>query len=386
MTIKQSIFLVVGTFLFCHQYYSGGCVPVPLREGTATATATATTAPKLRLSEQAVVTPDNPTRTTKRTTPTAASARTTFTAGTANAAGTTTSSAAILSKETRDSVVASMEVVMKTKVCNNSKQNRKSTWSPLCKGGITQRLKQLIQSPSLSESNRIRIVQIGAHTGWDENDPFIGGMTHLLDALPRDFRQRFVEYVFVEASPQVFPKLEENVQKHAHLCHFETINAGIMPDSHIAPNTTQPKPTLTFYSIRDTVDIHTGKDTLSGKKLPFWATQIGSFDRGHLLKHQFAFTKKGLSLKDYIVETPIPVLSLSGLVTDHTLFALVDTEGFDCNIILGTQILPRFLMYEVLHCSKEKKEAAAKYLGSKGFTLSGQNKIPGGFENVVAVA
>lgn len=240
-------------------------------EGTATTTATATTAPKLRLSEQAVVTPDNSTSTTKRTTPTAAAAaaRTTITAGTTNAAGTTTSSAAILSKETRDSVVASMEVVMKTKVCNNSKQNRKSTWSPLCKGGISQRLKQLIQSPSLSESNRIRIVQIGAHTGWDENDPFIGGMTHLLDALPRDFRQRFVEYVFVEASP---------------------------------------------------------------------------------------------------------------------LFALVDTEGFDCNIILGTQILPRFLMYEVLHCSKENKEAAAKYLGSKGFTLSGQNKIPGGFENVVAVA
>lgn len=254
-----------------------------------------------------------------------------------------------------------------------------------------QRLKQLVQSSSLSESQRIRIVQIGAHTGWDYNDPFIRGMTNLLSAMPQDFRQKYMEYIMVEASPQVFPSLQQSVQQHSHLCHFQTINAGIMPDNFVHNNnnnnnnTTTKNQTLTFYSIRDTVDVHSGRDSLSGRKLPAWATQIGSFDRNHLMKHNWAFLRRKLNIRNYIVETEIPVLSLSDLLTENTLFVLVDTEGFDCNIILGSRILPRFLQYEVMHCKKDKKEAAEQYLKEKGYNLSGQGKAKHGPENIVAV-
>ena len=79
------------------------------------------------------------------------------------------------------------------------------------------------------------------------------------------------------------------------------------------------------------------------------------------------------------VETKIKTIPFSALLHDNTLFALVDTEGFDCHIIAGTtpeSNMPPFLLYEVKHCKRKKFEASS-HLEKMGYEVSkhGENRL-----------
>jgi len=66
-------------------------------------------------------------------------------------------------------------------------------------------------------------------------------------------------------------------------------------------------------------------------------TQLSSFDKATVLKHGGAFKSNGLDIKDYIVETKVPMLTFADLknkVAAGTLvpLMLIDTEGLDCKV------------------------------------------------------
>jgi hypothetical protein len=76
-------------------------------------------------------------------------------------------------------------------------------------------------------------------------------------------------------------------------------------------------------------------------------------------------------MEDYIVQTNVTTKGYSELMQDVAvksdekgnglLFVLIDTEGFDCDIILGispdSSYLPDFLVYEHKQCKRKKKKS-----------------------------
>jgi FkbM family methyltransferase len=216
----------------------------------------------------------------------------------------------------------------------------------------------------------VYMVQIGAHTGFDANDPFADGISDYLNLLSHAEKQRF-HWVFVEPSPANYVKLEENVAKYSHLCDMSAVNAGIVSDSLV--NTSS----MTFYSVRDTIDPMTGYDTLSGKRFPVWITQVSSFSRAPLTFNEVVWKRLGLEINDYIVETDVTTTRYSELMKqvlakEKPLFLLIDTEGFDCDIILGidanSSYLPKYLIFEHKNCKKQW-ESVELYLKSLGYTV-----------------
>jgi hypothetical protein len=64
------------------------------------------------------------------------------------------------------------------------------------------------------------------------------------------------------------------------------------------------------------------------------------------------------------------------LANEKPLFLLIDTEGFDCNIILGidanSSYLPKYLLFEHKNCNKQWKSVEL-YLKSLGYTVKKVN-------------
>jgi hypothetical protein len=130
-------------------------------------------------------------------------------------------------------------------------------------------------------------------------------------------------------------------------------------------------------------------DSLSGKTLLVWITQVSSFSKEPLKFNRHVFTRLGLHLEDYIVEMNVATKSFSKLMqealvgdeNERPLLVLIDTEGFDCNIIKGISLsspyLPQYLLFEHKQCDKE---GAYEYLKKLGYEL-----YPPGNENTVAV-
>ena len=104
-----------------------------------------------------------------------------------------------------------------------------------------------------------------------------------------------------------------------------------------------------------------------------------------MLHSKRLFRKKGLKLEDYVVDTNVTVYTYSGLMKIATggqapHLVLIDTEGFDCNIILGisktSNYLPPYLIFEHKHCGG-KKQPTFDYLSELGygFVKSTENAI-----------
>jgi FkbM family methyltransferase len=252
-------------------------------------------------------------------------------------------------------------------ICNKTQLARYGAeWVELCSEGFLQTADEIL---SLND-HEVYMVQIGAHTGFDANDPFADGISDYLNLLSHAEKQRF-HWVFVEPSPANYVKLEENVAKYSHLCDMSAVNAGIVSDSLV--NTSS----MTFYSVRDTIDPMTGYDTLSGKRFPVWITQVSSFSRAPLTFNEVVWKRLGLEINDYIVETDVTTTRYSELMKqvlakEKPLFLLIDTEGFDCDIILGidanSSYLPKYLIFEHKNCKKQW-ESVELYLKSLGYTV-----------------
>mmetsp|Transcript_22675 Transcript_22675/g.27785 ORF Transcript_22675/g.27785 Transcript_22675/m.27785 type:complete len:393 (-) Transcript_22675:262-1440(-) len=231
-------------------------------------------------------------------------------------------------------------------------------WEQMCGANF---FKSLHKQLSKKNDNTVRIIQIGAHTGWERNDPFMKGVTALLSSLPHELRQR-IEYNLIEASPFNYEQLVKNVKNHNLDWNIKTVNAGIIP--------TPEQKGLKFYSMKSTLDTESGLDSKTGKKLPYWVTQIGSFSKSTMTKpmHANVFKENGLNISDYIVAVDVKTITVTELLADHDiLFLMIDTEGLDCDIVRAIpnkELAPRFLLFERKHC---KEGDAVKHLKSLGF-------------------
>jgi hypothetical protein len=110
------------------------------------------------------------------------------------------------------------------------------------------------------------------------------------------------------------------------------------------------------------------------------------------------WTTRGLVLEDYMVETNVTTQRYSDLMHDilagqasshppaalaassspssssSLLLVMIDTEGFDCSIILGisssSAFFPRFLLFEHNQCGKEPLEQTIQHLHTMGYQLT----------------
>ena len=113
------------------------------------------------------------------------------------------------------------------------------------------------------------------------------------------------------------------------------------------------------------------------------------------------FTKRGLRMQDYVVQTNVTALPYSvlmGQITNNTqltmtaqtqtqtppVLVLIDTEGWDCSIILGmaqnSPYLAQFLIFEHHQCKPAIRQETERYLRQTlGYTdivqLDGQNTL-----------
>lgn len=249
-------------------------------------------------------------------------------------------------------------------LCTQDQNEKLIEWNKLCSENFVRKATQI-----LLNGDDLDVVQIGAHTGFEENDPIAAGLATLLDEVSaisssdaKIVRNKF-HWTFVEASPPNFKRLEQNLQKHS-ICDMKAINAGVVPDGFDGENSTN----MTFYTIRDTIDPETGYDSLSGRKLPGWITQVSSFSKKPILFNRGVFKRHGLNVHDYIVATNVRTLSYSGVIKEALkvekkddkvkppFLVLIDTEGFDCDIVKGispsSQFLPEYLLFELKSCKK----------------------------------
>jgi len=267
-------------------------------------------------------------------------------------------------------------------ICDEKKGN--NAWKGLCSQNFVTVSSQRILENSQGGDEDINIVQIGAHTGWEENDLIATGLSRLLDETialdPNTYKaaREHFHWIFVEPSPTNFKRLSVNLKKHSDVCDMRGINAAVVSDTL----TNDGKDlNMTFYSIRDTIDPETGYDSLSGKTLPKYITQVSSFSKKPIMHNQGQFRKIGLNVHDYIVETHVDTKTYSNLMKEALvrrnsekivppLLVLIDTEGFDCEIIKGipplSPYLPNYLVYENKQCNSTESN---EYLKSMGYNI-----------------
>lgn len=267
-------------------------------------------------------------------------------------------------------------------ICNNTGTGQyDEIWSKLCDMEFVYRVDKILSSDRRATA---RVIQIGAHVGFEENDPLARGMLSYLDLLTKEERQRF-QWTFVEPSISNFNTLSTNLANYSHVADLRSVHAGIVADS------TNQTSAMKFYSVSETIDPVTGFDSLSNKSFPYWITQISSFSMEPLNFNRGVWRKLGLNMSDYVIASDVPTKRYSDLVQEvldgdeaasSLVLVLIDTEGFDCPIVNGiateTSFLPHFLVFEDKQCQRKDREKAKAHLSDMGYSV---NHV---YENIVA--
>ncbi len=181
----------------------------------------------------------------------------------------------------------------------------------------------VLANRSRQDLSPVTVVQIGAYpTG---QDPF-----SLIAQLPH-------RLILVEPQPRAIARLKS---QHCHDPQVQVIGSAIGNKAGTSP----------FYII----------DNADGA-LPAWSEQLASFNRAHLEK--FANTLPGIEPRiremTVIVET-LPAM-LARLRIDLIDILMVDTEGYDYEILQQIPLLPRkprVVFFEHSHLSRHDREAA----------------------------
>jgi hypothetical protein len=250
------------------------------------------------------------------------------------------------------------------------------------------------------------VVQIGAHTAFEGNDLLSVGMKRYIELLPPKLRKERLHWTFVEPSPPNYQRLVQNLASHSsELCGTSAIQVGVIPEGNTRDNQQQATTvsTMTFYSIDSSIDPETGYDSKSGKIFPEWTTQISSFSWETMRRHEGAWINLGLKMEDYVVQVNVTTKGYSDLMQeiiggdDTAVFSgvrggvatspppppppvlvLIDTEGFDCDIVRSipptSPYLPQFLIFEQIHC-RDKLPDTCAHMKRMGYswTLTNEN-------------
>ena len=273
-------------------------------------------------------------------------------------------------------------------------QKKGYEWTHLCRANFVQVLHQaLLEHPTESQ----QILQIGAHVGLeDQNDPLARGMLAYLKHLSPSQQQQ-VHWTFVEPAPTNFRRLQTNLRDHQQHrtapCRMSAIPKAVVSDALSLGERNQ----LDFYSIRDTIDPTTGYDSLSGKSFPPWITQLSGFSIHPINFNGGVWNRRRVKLEDYIVKSKVDVTTytdlVAGMVVNTTnrrqqrpMLVLVDTEGLDCDILLGiatdSPYWPRYLIFEHHQCPPPQLVNTQHHLHKVGYRLL---DTPVKSQNAVAV-
>lgn len=105
--------------------------------------------------------------------------------------------------------------------------------------------------------------------------------------------------------------------------------------------------------------------------LPIWCDQLGSFDRGHILKHLDGI------LEPYIIEVDVRCDTLSNILSIHHIqdisFLMVDAEGYDLEVVKSLDFdrwLPHLIYIEHKHLIPEDRNLLVDILRSNGYAIS----------------
>ena len=101
----------------------------------------------------------------------------------------------------------------------------------------------------------------------------------------------------------------------------------------------------------------------------FWAAQLTSFDKAHLLRHRVA--------EEDVVTVQVQAVTLQDLMRQTGLqsigFLQVDTEGFDgeiVNMALALERTPSFINFENVHLPSNERDALFARLTASGYVWS----------------
>lgn len=154
--------------------------------------------------------------------------------------------------------------------------------------------------------------------------------------------------IFIEPVPYAFERLKDHYG-NADRFTFEQLAIG------------EEFEKKTFYYVSEEA-----KNSL-GSRLPPWYDQLGSFERGHIVKHLDGM------LAPYIVEADIQCVPLSYIFEKNAVQSIdllhIDTEGFDYRVLRQFDISkykPPVILFEHKHLpSEELKQAYASLLAHR---------------------
>jgi FkbM family methyltransferase len=236
--------------------------------------------------------------------------------------------------------------------CSDLSQPSLSAWFVRHFKRLTKRKNLSLYSKQLSPV----ILQIGAHTGFEKNDP----LWVPLNSYFTDCAAEKISWIWilVEPVPLNFKVLKSNFRGR----EFPGSGQVILENCAIGlSNSTDIM--IPFYTVSESIDPSTGFDSISGKQFPDYITQIGSFKREMLLKERRVWKKLKLNIEDYISEVSVKVKSIDSMFQGYDLqfeqltILLIDTEGYDCKIMNDLdfgRIQAAVLIYEFKHCSAEE--------------------------------
>ena len=183
-----------------------------------------------------------------------------------------------------------------------------------------------------------RFIQIGSNDG-------LSG-----DPLHEFIAKRRWTGALVEPVPFLFKKLQQNYSAEAARLQF--VNAAIS-------------------SVRGRMDLfYVSEESRSVLDLPFWHDQLGSFDRGHIIRHL------GKEIEPFIRSQPVDSILFQDLldrvgVADFDLLH-VDVEGHDYEVIRQVDLTrhnPAMVLFEIKHLAPAERDAAIVNFVRHGYRM-----------------
>ena len=181
------------------------------------------------------------------------------------------------------------------------------------------------------EGQKLRLIQIGACDG-SVGDPI---MRYMESGKP-------VEAVLLEPIPSNFEALKKNYKGFSDV---RLLNIAIGDSLGVSE----------IFMVKN-----------EGRwKNSIWAPQWASFSRDHLIRHGVA--------QDEIVSIMVATMPLAGLISEVGFFPhflMIDTEGYDANIVrmaIGLSQQPRFICFEHLHINPGDLGGLYEELGLAGY-------------------